>query len=87
MMARGLPRHRRPARSAVTLAADLERRRLELAIERTQRALASLHRLADDRRRQAGAAPHQIARAITDFESQIAAKRARLADIAAVEER
>jgi hypothetical protein len=77
----------RDLRSAITLAADLERQRLEMGIERAQRALGALHRLADDRRRQAGGAPRQIARAISDFESQIAAARARLADIAVVDDR
>jgi hypothetical protein len=75
------PRLQPNARSVVTLGTELERRRLEHGIERAERALAALRRLAADRRRDAGQAPRHIAQAIMDFESHIVVARERLADI------
>jgi hypothetical protein len=73
--------HRRDVRSAGTLATGSGTSAVEAGIERAARALVAPRRLADEPRRHAGAAPRHIARAIVDFDSQIAASPARLGDI------
>jgi len=67
--------------SPQTLAAALERDRLERRVRRTTVAIASLRQLeSGDRRRPGG--PKHLRRAIADFEAQVEAMTARLRDLA-----
>ncbi len=68
--------------STHTLAATLERDRLERRVSRIAVAVAALRQRASEHQRELGPAPQPIRQAIADFEAQIAALNARLRDLA-----
>ena len=71
-----------PAARPRTLGAELERDRLKHRVGRVTAAVSVLNRLAGEHRRELGAPPRHLRRAIADFEAQIEAMTARLRDLA-----
>ena len=65
-----------------TLAATLERDRLEHRASRAVIALAALRERAREHRSELGGAPMHVRQAIADFEAQLAATNTRLRDLA-----
>jgi hypothetical protein len=65
-----------------TLGAELERDRLEHRVGRATVAIAVLHRIAGEHRRDLGATPRHLRQAIADFEAQVEGMNARLRDLA-----
>ena len=67
--------------TARTLAATLERDRLEHRVSRVVIALAALRERAREHRSELGGAPMHIRKAIADFEAQLTAINTRLRDL------
>jgi hypothetical protein len=65
-----------------TLGAELERDRLERRVRHATFVVAALRRVDRERRREQGAVPIHVRRAIVDFEVQINAMNARLRELA-----